>query len=272
MSAFHFTRLVNNRKERYSSLGQVMNNPGGLDSESWLLVGPHDDDVCLGAGLWLQAARQAGVAVRVLIVTDGRMGYCALEQRERIVQIRQAEALASFEILGLDPAQVTFLGYPDNDLFTRQGRRQARAGEATIAGYTGLQNAFTAHLRQIRPQRAFLPAPSDLHPDHQITYNEFMISVFHAAGAIWPELGQPLSAPPLVYEMAIYCDFDSPPNLELKADQSALERKLESIAAYRSQAQIEGVVAHIRQSGPYEYLREFVFPQYSPDRYKSRFA
>jgi hypothetical protein len=99
-----------------------------------------------------------------------------------------------------------------------------------------------------------------------------MMSVFHAATAIWPELGRSLKQPPLVYEMAIYCDFASPPNFDLRTDQTLLDRKLQSMAAYQSQVQIARMVEQIRHSGPYEYLREFAFPHYSPKRYKSLFA
>ena len=50
--------------------------------ETWLFVSPHDDDLVIGAGLWMQAAVAAGIDVQVLVVTDGRMGYCTLEQRD----------------------------------------------------------------------------------------------------------------------------------------------------------------------------------------------
>ncbi len=272
MSTFRFTRLSGNKKERFDDLSQLMHNPAGVNSETWLFVGAHDDDVCIGAGLWLQAAIQAGVNVEVLIVTDGRMGYCTAEQEAHIIEIRHRETLASFDILGVSPAQITFLGYPDNDLFIRQGRRKATAGEPAIEGYTGLQNAFTYHLRRIRPQRVFVPADSDTHPDHKITYTELMISIWHASGIIWPELGQALEQDPMIYQAAIYDDFRLPPNLELKADQSALDARLQSVLAYQSQAQIEGVIEEIQALGPYEYLREFPFPRYSPGQYKSRFA
>ena len=99
-----------------------------------------------------------------------------------------------------------------------------------------------------------------------------MISIYHAAGPIWPELGKSLEQPPFVYEMAIYCDFAQPPNLELQSDQKALDIKLQSMAAYKSQVQIETPLAHIRAGGPYEYLREFHFPYYSPNHYKKRFS
>jgi hypothetical protein len=74
------------------------------------------------------------------------------------------------------------------------------------------------------------------------------------------------------YLAAIYEDFYLTPNLEIHADQSALDKRMQSILAYQSQAQIEGVIDEIQRLDPYEYLREFPFPRYSPTQYKSRFA
>ena len=271
MENFRFTRLSHNKTERYRDLGRIMGNPEGISSETWLFVSPHDDDVCMGAGLWLQAAAQAGVNAQVLIVTDGRMGYCSLDQREQIIQIRQNEALTSYEILGIARSHVSFLAYPDGHLHAHQGRRKADDNELGIIGYTGLQNSFTYHLREIRPQRVLLPAPSDLHPDHQITHSEVMMSIFHASGAIWPELGHPIKQPPLVYEMAIYCDFALPPNLEVQTDQTTFDKKSHSLPAFQSQGQIVEMMEQTRQNGHYEYLQEFPFPHYAPNRYKSIF-
>ena len=44
-------------------------------AERWLFVAPHDDDIVLGAGILLQAAKAAGIPLRMLITTDGSMGY-----------------------------------------------------------------------------------------------------------------------------------------------------------------------------------------------------
>jgi hypothetical protein len=117
-----------------------------------------------------------------------------------------------------------------------------------------------------------VPTFADLHPDHQIVNNEMMISIFHAAGAIWPELGEPLADVPKVYELAIYCDFPQPPQLEVRSDEKHFDNKLRGIAAYQSQLQIAKLVEIIRNAGAYEYLRELNFRFYSPDRHKSAFA
>ncbi len=127
--------------------------------ETWLFMSPHDDDLVIGAGLWMQAAVAAGIDVQVLVVTDGRMGYCTLEQRDQISEIRRAETYDSFKILGVSEKQIAWIGYPDGGLYTLQGRRKHRADDEVqpIAGYVGLCNAFVHHLRpHALPARLFV--------------------------------------------------------------------------------------------------------------------
>ena len=268
---FQFTRLQDGSKQRLATLRETLGVP--VQRETWLFVSPHDDDLVIGAGLWIQAAVREGIDVRVLVVTDGRMGYCTLQQRDSIAEIRQRETYESFEILGVGREQIAWVGYPDGGLHTLQGRRKARPDDEVkpIEGYVGLSNAFTYHLRRTRASRVFVPTFSDLHPDHQIVNNEVMICLFHAAGAIWPELGKPLAEVPKVYELAIYSDFPEPPQLEIHGDAATFETKLQGIAAYRSQLQIAKLVEIIRNAGPFEYLHEMNFRFYSPANHRSAF-
>lgn len=270
-ASFHFTRLIGEQKRRASSLSEILNDRD-LAQQTWLFVSPHDDDLCIGAGLLLQAAVREGVDVQALIVTDGCLGYCRPEQQADIVQIRQSETIQSFQELGIAERNVTYINYPDGGLTSYIGRRPAQAGENGIEGFIGLQNAFTYYLREFRPSRVFVPTHTDLHPDHRITHSELMISLFHASGAIWPELGPPLLDVPNVGELAVYCDFSEPPNLEIKGNEQVFQTKLQSIQRYRSQIQIGGLVATLREAGPYEYVRESEFNLFSPDHYKSLFA
>jgi hypothetical protein len=76
----------------------------------------------------------------------------------------------------------------------------------------------------------------------------------------------------MAYELAIYCDFSEPPNLEVRAPNDVFETKLKSIAAYRSQAQITALIENARKSGAYEYLREITFNLYSAACHRQRFA
>ena len=269
VASFRFTRLENKVKRHTDRLADVIE--GSEPEATWLFVSPHDDDLCIGAGLTIQAARQAGVDVQVLIVTDGRLGYCRAEHRDSIAEIRRAETYESFEMLGVARDHVTYINYPDGGLTPFLGRRPACRGEPDIEGYVGLQNAFTYYLREFRPTCVFVPTPTDLHPDHQVTHNELLISLFHASGDIWPELGAPLAVPQ-VFELAIYCDFADAPNLEVCGNDSVFQNKLRSIEAYRSQLQIASLVNSIRRDGPYEYLRDVHFRLYSSKKYRPLFA
>jgi len=269
-SAFQFTRLVDGQPVRQASL-EAATGDEPLTGQTWMFVSPHDDDLCIGAGLLMQAAVDAGADVQAVIVTDGCLGYCEASQQDDIVEVRKAETIRSFEILGVQESHVTFLGFPDGGLTKYIGRRQAVEGEPRVSGFTGLQNAFTHSLRELRPSHVFVPTKMDLHPDHQITHNELMISLFHASGKIWPELGDPLDVPQ-VHEMAVYCDFPSDPHLEVIGGDGPFETKLASIAAYESQLQIAELVEQLRSAGPFEYIRDVNFKLYSPERYRSLFS
>jgi LmbE family N-acetylglucosaminyl deacetylase len=210
--------------------------------------------------------------VHAVITTDGRMGYCRPQQRRTIAKIRRKEAERSFRILGLPPEQLHFLQFPDCNLNPYRGRHFTTIGDPTeLKGASGLQNAYPYMLRKIRPTRVFLPTISDLHPDHRIVNEEMRISLFHAQGSIWPELGEPIAAIPTVYEYATYCDFPEPPQIRVAAPEAMLQRKLQGIAAYASQEQIELLIDAQRKAGAVEYIRRLAFEILSPGQYEDLF-
>jgi LmbE family N-acetylglucosaminyl deacetylase len=269
MSRFEFSLRRSDELVTSTDLSNVMEN-WQEEGERWLFVGPHDDDIVLGGGLLMQKAQEAGIPIANLIVTDGAMGYCTAEEATTIQQVREKETRESFKIMGTE--DVEWFNFPDGSLHLFAGRRAAKEGDpCVIKGFTGLQNAFTKKLRDFRPTRIFVPGGVDYHPDHKITYQELLISVFHAAGDIWPELGETLPEVPRVYEMAIYCDFEGQPNLQVKADNAALSRKVDAILAYKSQTQIGTLVDSVKRSGSVEYFKDIVFTFYSPARYASLF-
>ncbi|MCK4813325.1 MAG: PIG-L family deacetylase [Candidatus Marinimicrobia bacterium] len=254
-------KTVDNLKELF---------PDWKEGEKWLFIGPHDDDIVLGAGITMRAAIEAGIDVYALVATDGGMGYCYMEQENTIGKIRQKETEDSFKIIGLDDDHFFFANLPDCDTTSYVGRRKAKPGDPAIEGYTGLQNMFTYYFRKVQPTRIFLPTGEDLHPDHKIVYQEVLISMFHAGGNIWPELGKPTAAP-AAYEFGVYCDFPTAPNLKIEADDEVFQKKLNAILAYKSQEQIASLVEGVKAGGPLEYLREIEFRFYSVDNYKDLF-
>ena len=281
----------NGQTVRSRSLGQVFSDWRGVvrdhsvsdaaANERWLVLAPHDDDLVIGAGLAILSAVAAGVEVYVAVTSDGRMGYCDPEQRSEISSIRYRETVESLRLCGVPESHLTWLAYPDSSLSRYLGHRfETPDGfpppgvtdpAVIVATATGLQHSYTKLLRDRRPNRLLIPTLTDLHPDHQDTHREMMISVFHAQGDIWPELGEPLESVPRVYEYACYCDFVSPPDLQILATPELFQRKLDAIAEYRSQKQITLIVEGLRATGPVEYLREYPFHYYEPARYRQLF-
>lgn len=270
-NGIEFVRLVGNERRVGDTLESVSKHWQG-DREKFLFVSPHDDDAAIGGGLLMQLARREDVPVYLIIVTDGRIGYCSNEQKDTISQIRQKETYKCYEKFGIDRDKIIWLGYPDCNLNQHTGRHPVGDKDASPAGgYAGLQNTFTHYLRKIRPTQCFLPTSNDLHPDHKTIHSEFMISLFHSTGAIWPELGEPLDKIPYIHEMGVYCDFPTPPNLRMKVPEEYLQKKIDAIAAFESQKQIKALVDIIKKSGPYEYLRAYDFKLYNPAKYYELF-
>ena len=240
--------------------------------ECFLVISPHDDDAVLGAGLLIQLARREKVPVHILIVTDGCMGYCTKREAKTIADIRREESVDCYGMLKVPRKNIIWAGYPDCALNAYRGRIQAAANDPlAIAGFIGLQNSFTFVLRAIRPTQCFLPTCNDLHPDHRIVYDEFMISLFHASSKIWPELGRPLVREPHVSTYAVYCDFPAPPTLRMCTPPSYLDKKLAAMAAFRSQRQISSLIKNVRAGGAEEYVRAVDLTHYHPTNYHNMF-
>lgn len=266
-----FVRLVGNERRVGSYLASVSQHWQGKKGR-FLMISPHDDDAALGAGLLIQLAKRENVPVHILIVTDGSMGYCSVDEKDSIAEIRRNESFECYQSLGVPKKNIIWLGFPDCRLNNYRGRSPAEPdAPLAINGFTGLQNAFTYHLRKIKPTQCFLPTWNDLHPDHRIIYEELLISLFHAAGNIWPELGKPLSNVPYVHTFAVYCDFLAPPSLRMRTSKSYLEKKLKAISAFRSQKQISSLIENVRYCGPEEYIRAIEFKLYHPANYRNLF-
>ncbi|MDR1960608.1 MAG: PIG-L family deacetylase [Planctomycetaceae bacterium] len=242
-------------------------------AETWLFLAAHDDDIVTGAGLTFLSALHKGVNVYAGVISNGRMGYCTPEQRETIVRVRRDETLESFQYLGLPEGHLYQFDYDDGSLALESGRRFAVNPDDTraICGAVGIQNTLTWLIRKVRPTRIFVMNRLDLHPDHRIVNTELSISIFHAQGDIWPELGPPVPHLPLLYEYPTYSDFVSPPAIRVRVSGDLAEKRLQAIAFFKSQLQIELLVEGVRQAGGNEYLHEMIFDILPPGKYDSLF-
>lgn len=230
----------------------------------WLVFAPHDDDAVLGAGLLIDAARAADIAVHVAVVTDGRMGWNQPEARADLVATRRAETRAALADLGVAAEAIHELGFADGNLFRERGCRPDEAGG-------GLGRAMVRVLRAVAPGAVFTCTPADLHPDHQVVGDETAMACCWAASPIWREFGAPI-AQPRVWHYAVYCAFPDGPDRQLRREPAALERKCSALRRFVSQPFIDDMVARLEADGPVEYFAEASWEPYRPATYASAFA
>ena len=84
--------------------------------------------------------------------------------------------------------------------------------------------------------------------------------MFHADSGLWD--GRKTAIRTTV-ESAVYCDFDTIPDLALSSGNAEFSRKLKAISAYRSQRQIADLVGVVKAGGPIEIFRTMPSPNYS---------
>lgn len=122
------------------------------DYDRFLFVGPHPDDIEIGAGATAAKLAAAGKQVCFLICIDGRYGDGAAPCKgSELAALRQIEAMKSAEMLGV--SDVRFLGFCDGGFY------EVKDLEAAIAKVIG----------DFKPQVIFAPDPcvtSECHADH----------------------------------------------------------------------------------------------------------
>jgi LmbE family N-acetylglucosaminyl deacetylase len=131
-----------------------------------MLIAPHPDDEALACSVILQQAVRAGAAIRIVYVTDGddnpwpqrafeRKWSLSPSDRKRWGKLRRAEALAALRVLDICPADVQFLGLPDQGLTDLLLRDCDRA-----------LTRITRVIDDWSPTDIFAPSLFDIHPDH----------------------------------------------------------------------------------------------------------
>ena len=124
------------------------------DFRRCLFIGPHPDDIEIGAGATAAKLAAAGKELCFLICTDGRYGdahWPAGVGTQELINLRQEESRRSAALLGV--SDVRFLGLSDGGLY---------APEALWRGIAGVIGDFG-------PDLIFAPDPrvsSECHADH----------------------------------------------------------------------------------------------------------
>ena len=122
--------------------------------EHYLFIGPHPDDIEIGAGATAAKLAAMGKSVTFLICLDGRFGYENMKDTvapEEMAAIRKEECLDAAELLGVK--DVRFLELSDGGLYSTDE----------------LKTAMARAIGEIKPDIIFVPDPcssSECHEDH----------------------------------------------------------------------------------------------------------
>jgi LmbE family N-acetylglucosaminyl deacetylase len=163
-------------------------------STSLLVVSPHPDDETLCCAGVIRRVLEAGGHVSVVWITSGDGSALSMlfteksvlnpvEKVHDLAGKRMLEARTATGILGVNPTQQYFLGYPDGgiqELLTTHrssplpakftGETRVPYSDALFPGhpYTGesLEKDFEAVLERVQPNLILAPSPMDTHPDH----------------------------------------------------------------------------------------------------------
>lgn len=114
----------------------------------WLVFAPHPDDESFGMGGTLIRARDTGIPVHIVFVTDGARGG-GDAQATREVRKKEAESACRY----LNARGVHFWEQPDRALRPREE----------------LANKVAALAAEVSPACVFIPSLLEPHPDHRTT-------------------------------------------------------------------------------------------------------
>ena len=120
--------------------------------ERYLFIGPHPDDIEIGAGATAAKLAAMGKKVGFLVCVDGRFGSAVIPPEE-LAAIRQGEGRASAKALGVD--YVRYLSFCDGGFY------DTRELTSRIAGAVGEFKRMSprSHKRRQGRLRDRLPCP-----------------------------------------------------------------------------------------------------------------
>jgi N-acetylglucosamine malate deacetylase 1 len=131
-----------------------------------LVFAPHQDDETLGCGGLIALKRQQNIPVNVAFLTDGSACYESIAPQgvtimpsSEIISMRQAEAVAALDHLGVKPTNIHFLDQPDQFL-----------GELSTSEHDALIDRIVALIKAVAPQHIYVTYREDVHGDHKASY------------------------------------------------------------------------------------------------------
>ncbi len=135
-------------------VNRVINLPKITSYSRFLFVGPHPDDIEIGAGALAAKLVRMGKHVSFVICTDGRFGTENMHMSaNEMAEMRKQESLLAAEELGVK--DVSFLGFSDAGFYDQKD----------------LEKALLDKIFETQPEVIFAPDPcvkNECHKDHLI--------------------------------------------------------------------------------------------------------
>lgn len=132
---------------------------GILSGAPALILAPHPDDESLGCGGLIAAATEAGIPVRIVIVTDGAGARHAPPDAAALIRRRRGETVEAAAILGVPEPDLHFWSIPDGTADRRgSARREFGSRAATL-------------VREAKARTILVSWEFDPHPDHVATFH-----------------------------------------------------------------------------------------------------
>ncbi|MGQ9542310.1 MAG: PIG-L deacetylase family protein [Armatimonadota bacterium] len=190
-----------------------------------LVFAAHPDDEIIGCGGTIARLTAEGKQVYVVTFCAGETGYATVEQRETIAQVRQAEARACDQVLGI--TERVILGKPT------QG----------VANDRETYQQCVRLIRHYRPDLILTHWNEDKHRDHRAISALTDEARWKAYEHVLADFGEPWYTPELYY----YEVLELFPHPSLLVDISDyLPKKLEAMQTQQSQfAVLPGVIDYI---------------------------
>jgi LmbE family N-acetylglucosaminyl deacetylase len=215
---------------------------------SALVVVAHPDDIEFGCAGTVARWVQEGARVAYVLVTNGAAGSSDPEMtRERLAEVREAEARASAKVVGVD--QVEFLGYEDGLL------------EPTLE----VREKIVRLIRRVRPEVVVTTDTTTRyfgeryinHPDHRAAGEATLAAVIPGSDTrlAYPELLDEGLEP--VKLTAVWLMMNMEPNLVVDIGDF-IEKKIESLACHVTQVgeNVDDSLGFVRGMAEFSATRE----------------
>jgi LmbE family N-acetylglucosaminyl deacetylase len=191
-----------------------------------LVVAPHPDDETLGCGGAIAALRALGLALSVLVISDGTRSHphSITYPAAKLKALRVTETQTALRLLGVESTHITFFELPD--------------GAIPLPNSLAFKPALERcqhYLSTLQPALVFLPWRSDPHPDHRATW--YLINEALMECNLWPRLIEyPIWDWDPAQRQQTFTTYYALPIIPWRLDIAAtVALKQQAIAAYRSQ-------------------------------------